>query len=158
MNAVVEDHQTKGGERLLLLCMARYAADDGNRVFPSVETLATDTQQTRAAVQRQLRSLEKRGFIEAIGRSRHSTVNYRIVVGKLSTGASVVRHQRIVDRPKSILQPKESIQRMPDSSSNTSLNRQNPEEKPRVKTEIGSDRSKQILALLKAKPVYKGMP
>src|SRR6267154_6144397 len=43
MNAVVESAPVHGGEYLLLLCMARYAADDGSRVFPSVATLAQDS-------------------------------------------------------------------------------------------------------------------
>lgn len=126
MNAVVADRQTKGGERLLLLCMARYAADDGSRVFPSVATLADDTQQTRAAVQRQLRSLQKKGLISSIGLSWHGPVNYKIAVDKLHGGAYVVRPSKTLDAQRGVLQSKKGIRRMPDSSTESPKTRQEP--------------------------------
>jgi len=152
MNAVVETAPVRGGEYLLLLCMARYAADDGSKVFPSVATLAKDSRQHERAVQKQLRSLEAKGLIKQVGVSRHNTVNYRIVInmGAPKPPVAVVG----VNRDGPIF--KVGGPRTPESSSNTSLNRQ-VEENPHVKTAEGSAMSKQVLAMLKGKPLFKGM-
>jgi hypothetical protein len=125
MNAVVTDHQTKGGERLLLLCLARYAADDGSRVFPSVATLCDDTQQARRAVQYQLRSLEAKGFLRRVGISQYGTANYVIAVGKLKTGAHDVRPVPAhLDSQRGANEAQTSAPRSHESLSNSSKNHQ----------------------------------
>lgn len=148
MNAVIADRQTKGGERLLLLCMARYAGDDGSRVFPSVATLAEDTQQTRAAVQRQLRSLAKKRLIVAIGPSWHGPMNYKIAVDKFNDGAYVVRPSKIVDAKGGDRESVKGIRRMPDSSTDSSKTRQEPVETTQVKP-ASSYAVEAVLKLLK---------
>ena len=156
INAVIENAPVHGGEYLLLLCMARYAADDGTRVFPSVGTLALDTRQSERAIHMQLRSLESKGLIVRVGVSRHSTINYRIAVEMLCTGG-----ERASPSPVNVIPPTPERrsntpeQRSPDSSSNTSLNRQQPLEQ-NLKTVKGSEALKSIAAFLpKFKSAHK---
>lgn len=157
INAVVENAPVHGGEYLLLICMARYAADDGTRVFPSVATLAKDTRQSERAVHLQLRSLEFKGLIVRVGVSRHSTINYRVNLEKLSTGD---------ERPSPPLNDVPPIpeshartpeRRSPDSLSNSSLNRQKPEiekQEKFVKTEAGTNALRSIQDILKGKTAF----
>ena len=157
LNAVVENAPTKGGEYLLLLCMARYAADDGTRVFPSVSTLAHDSRQSERAVHIQLRSLESKGLIVRVGVSRHSTVNYRIASEKLYTGGEARSSPSLNDvRTTPERGSRTPERRSPDSLSNTSINRQTHEDTPHVKTEAGFKALADILQGLKtAKPAYR---
>lgn len=148
INAVVESAPVHGGEYLLLICMARYASDEGTRVFPAVSTLAKDTRQHERTVQAQLRSLEAKGLIRAVGRSRHQTVNYCIAVDKLSTGVAVDHPPMAVDTKRGVPERVGGGRTPPDSSSNTSLNRQNPETKINIKTEAGDQALTAISAFL----------
>jgi hypothetical protein len=148
MNAVVLDHQTKGGERLLLFCLARYAADDGSRVFPSVATLSDETQQTRRAVQYQLRSLEAKGLLKRLGDSDYGTTDYCIAVDKL-TGAHDVRPQKRKASAKGAQMPTErGALRSPESSSIRQENRQELLATPHVKSPKGVEAMKTIEAFL----------
>jgi len=137
LNAIVESAPVHGGEYLLLICMARYAADDGGRVFPSISSLARDTRQSERAVHLQLRSLESKRLISRVGVSKHSTISYQIELGMLSTGGDERPSPPVnVVPPTPERHPRTPERRSPDSSSNTSLNRQ-VEETPHVKTEVG---------------------
>lgn len=127
MLAVIADHQTKGGERLLLLCLARYAGDDGGRVFPSVETLCADTQQVRRAVQYQLRKLETKGLIERVGATYTGTANYRILLHRLRPAPA--QKQAKMGASESAA----SAPRAPDMSIESSKIRQEPVETAQVK-------------------------
>ena len=162
INAVVESAPVHGGEYLLLICMARYAADDGTRVFPAVGTLARDTRQDQRSVHRQLRSLEEKGLIVRVGVSRHSTVNYRVAIEKLSTGGDDLKPSPVtVSTPTPDNHARTPDRRPPDSLSNTSLNRKKPElekQEQIVKTEAGEQALQAIRDLLKSKPLFKGMP
>lgn len=129
MNAVVESAPVHGGEYLLLLCMARYAADDGTRVFPSVATLAQDSRQNERTVQKQLRALESKGLIRRCGMSAHGTNNYTVVYTPRPTATPQVPKETsrgALERTTPVLRPSES-------SSNTSKNRQPPVDTPQVK-------------------------
>lgn len=141
INAVVEKAPVHGGEYLLLICMARYAADDGTRVFPSVGTLARDTRQEERSVHRQLRSLEEKGLIVRVGVSRHSTVNYRIAIEKLSTGDDLQTPSPVaLESVAPDIQAFTPVRRTPDSSSNTSSNSSKTvEENQRQRTVKGSE-------------------
>lgn len=159
INAVVEKAPVHGGEYLLLICMARYAADDGTRVFPSVGTLARDTRQEERSVHRQLRSLEGKGLIVRVGVSRHSTVNYRIAIEKLSTGDDLQTSSPVpLEAPAPVLKSNTPVRRTPDSSSNTSSNSSKAvEEIPRQRTVKGSEALASLSSYLpKFKSVYKG--
>lgn len=150
MLAVIADHQTKGGERLLLLCLARYAGEDGGRVFPSVETLCADTQQVRRAVQYQLRRLEAKGLIERVGATYAGTANYRIVLHRLCP--PLAQKQAKVGAFESGT----GALRAPDMSRDSSKNNQKPLEEPHVKSPQGEAAMKTIEAFLpKFKSAYR---
>lgn len=158
INAVVESAPVHGGEYLLLICMARYAAEDGTKVFPSVGRLAHDTRQEERSIHRQLRSLEDKGLIVRVGISRHSTVNYRVAIEKLSTGDDLR-----TSSPMSLTalipdnQAKTPDRRSPDSSSNTSRNSSKVvEEIPRQRTVKGTEALASISSYLpKFKSAFK---
>ena len=125
MNAVVQSAPVHGGEYLLLLCMARYAADDGTRVFPSVGTLAKDSRQNERTVQKQLRSLEAKGLIQRVGNSKHGTNDYTIVIHiPLAVDHPPKERGAALDADRGALECKTPALRPPESSSNTSKNHQ----------------------------------
>lgn len=152
MNAVVESAPVHGGEYLLLLCMARYAADDGSRVFPSVATLARDSRQHERTVQKQLRSLEAKGLIQRVGYSQHSTNDYKIVIHiPLPVDHPPKEREAALDANRGALERKTPAPRPPDSSSNTSKNRQKLLATPHVKPV--SYAVEMVLKALKNRPV-----
>lgn len=63
MSMVFKRYPSGGGERLLALALADHASDDGTRVFPSVSLLAQKSVQSERTVQRQLRKMEKIGWL-----------------------------------------------------------------------------------------------
>lgn len=150
MNAVVESAPVHGGEYLLLLCMARYAADDGTRVFPSVANLAKDSRQNERTVQKQLRTLEAKGLIQRVGLSAHGTNNYRVVI---HTPWPTATPQAREDTDRNALGSKTPGLGAPDSSSNTSKNRQERSETPKSN---GDEALRAIAAFLpKFKPANR---
>lgn len=150
MLAVIADHQTKGGERLLLLCLARYAGDDGGRVFPSVETLCADSQQVRRAVQYQLRRLEAKGLIERVGATYAGTANYRIVLHRLRPHPA----QKLAKVGAS--ESAGSAPRAPDMSIESTSKSQKPLDQPHVKSHKGAEAMRAIEAFLpKFKSAYR---
>jgi hypothetical protein len=77
---VWERYPGGGSEMLLALALADYAHDDGNNIFPSVETLAKKTRQSERTVQKQLGIMRESGWLEVVARpkgGRYPTV-YRI--------------------------------------------------------------------------------
>lgn len=64
---VFERYPQGGGEMLLALALADHAHDDGTSIFPSVARLAAKTRQSPRAVQYQLRSMEKSGWLILVG-------------------------------------------------------------------------------------------
>jgi hypothetical protein len=85
INAVFSHPPTKGGELFLLVNLARYAAEDGSRVYPSVARLAKETAQHPRAIARQLASLKAKGLIEVVKRSLGRVTEYRVCIEKLCT-------------------------------------------------------------------------
>lgn len=88
MGAVFE-LEISASEKLVLLAMADHARDDGTGCYPSIETLARKTSQSRRGVQKIMRKLEdKRGLIVpskmSLGRR---TTEYRIVLGNREQGS-----------------------------------------------------------------------
>lgn len=77
---VLKHSEAQRGSRLVLLVLASYAGEDGFYAWPSVATLAHETQMTRRSVQAGLRSLEQMGFIERQGESKSGTTIWRIVM------------------------------------------------------------------------------
>lgn len=152
INAVVASAPVHGGEYLLLLCMARYAADDGTRVFPSVGTLARDSRQEERSVFRQLRSLASKGLIVRVGVSSHSTVNYRIAIEKLAPPPDLRSPAPLTqERNTPDLRAKTPDRKSPDSSSIRQENRQELLATPHVKPV--SYAVEMVLKALKNRPV-----
>ena len=54
-------------EKLVLIILASHAHPDGTNAFPSIATMATETSLNRTSVQRNIRNLEAKGLIVAIG-------------------------------------------------------------------------------------------
>lgn len=77
---VLKHSESQRGSRLALIVLANYAGEDGAYAWPSVATLARETQMTRRSVQAALRSLEQMGHIERQGESKSGTTIWRIVM------------------------------------------------------------------------------
>ncbi|WP_111994448.1 helix-turn-helix domain-containing protein [Burkholderia pseudomallei] len=78
---VFKRYPVGGGEFTLALALADYANADGTQIFPSVQTMARKSRQSRRTVQYQIRRMEKSGWLIACGRShggRGKTQEYRI--------------------------------------------------------------------------------
>lgn len=86
---VFDSYPAGGGEMLLALCLADFADDDGRRIFPSVETLARKTRQSRRSVQTQLRRMETIGFVSAVGKTAKGTIEYCINLDFFDGGAKI---------------------------------------------------------------------
>lgn len=81
MSLVFAHYPGAGGELVLALSLADHAHDDGGGIFPSISDLATKTRQSDRTVQRQLRGMEDRGWLECVQRSnggRNRVSRYRI--------------------------------------------------------------------------------
>jgi hypothetical protein len=88
MMAAVFGLEISASEKLVLLAMADHARDDGTGCYPSVETLARKTSQTRRGVQKIMRKLENSRLIEPSNVSRgRNTTEYRITLGNREQGS-----------------------------------------------------------------------
>lgn len=67
MSLVWERYPAGGSELLLMLALADFASDDGDRIYPSVATLSKKVRQSERNVQRLLRKLVKSGLLEIVG-------------------------------------------------------------------------------------------
>ena len=70
MTAVFERYPEGGGEMLLALALADHADDDGTHIFPSVDTMAKKTRQSRRAVQYHLEKMQKCGWLILVRAAR----------------------------------------------------------------------------------------
>ncbi|RDU99207.1 helix-turn-helix domain-containing protein [Trinickia dinghuensis] len=70
MTAVFERYPEGGGEMLLALALADHADDDGTHIFPSVQTMAKKTRQSKRAVQYQLEKMQKSGWLILVRAAR----------------------------------------------------------------------------------------
>lgn len=101
---VFDRYPEGGGEMLLALKLADNAHDDGTHIFPSVDTMAEKTRQSRRAVQYQLKRMRDSGWLllvraarggrESAGKPAEYRINPEWIKGadfaslkKLSTGA-----------------------------------------------------------------------
>jgi len=66
MTMVFDRYPAGGNERLLALALADHARDDGTRIWPSVAELARKTVLSRSTVQRLIRSMLERGWLEQV--------------------------------------------------------------------------------------------
>ena len=76
-----------GGELLTALALADRANHDGSDIYPSVDTLAKQTRQSRSTVKRHLKAMVASGWLVKVrpgGGRPGETTRYRIPVGALS--------------------------------------------------------------------------
>lgn len=88
MSILWERYPAGGSELLLMLALADWADDDGNRIYPSVATLAKKVRQSERNVQRLLRKLVKSRLLEVVGSERGGsgrTTHYRIPVERVTS-------------------------------------------------------------------------
>jgi DNA-binding PadR family transcriptional regulator len=81
MTLVFKHYPGQGGELVLALSVADHAHDDGRGIFPSIPALAVKTRQSERTVQRQLRDMEQKGWLQCEQRSaggRNRSSRYRI--------------------------------------------------------------------------------
>lgn len=84
----VFDLDVPGPEKLVLLAMADHARDDGTGCYPSMDTLARKTSQSRRGVQKIMRRLEQKGLIKPSKLSRgRVTTEYEITITNREPGS-----------------------------------------------------------------------
>lgn len=98
MNLVWDHYPEGGNEMLLLLALADHANDAGDRIYPSVETMAAKTRLSERTVQYLLRRIEERGWLEMVerGGGRGHAARYRIPVERFSNGANLAPFEKRV--------------------------------------------------------------
>lgn len=90
MTMVFDRYPEGGNERLLALAMSDHARDDGTRIWPSVDELARKTLQSKSTVQRQIKRMVQRGWLELVRRASGrpgDTNEYRINATWIAGGA-----------------------------------------------------------------------
>jgi len=85
--ALVWDHYPEGGgEMLVALKVADHADHAGDRIWPGIASLAAQTRQSERSVQRHLRTMTERGWLELVrpgGTGPGSTAHYRIPIDRI---------------------------------------------------------------------------
>ncbi|CAK0747896.1 hypothetical protein CCP3SC15_1500013 [Gammaproteobacteria bacterium] len=90
MTEIWEHSKQEGSALLLLLAIADHAHDDGTGAWPSTETLAEKTRQTRRNVQLLLRKLEQSGeLMTARGEGPHGCNAYIINLSNFAGGEKI---------------------------------------------------------------------
>jgi Helix-turn-helix domain len=91
MNLVWDRYPEGGSELLLILALADHADDAGDRVYPSVQTMARKTRMSERAVQYLLRRIQERGLLVLVepGGGRNRTARYRINIDRIENGANI---------------------------------------------------------------------
>ena len=69
MSMCWERYPNGGGELLLALALADHADDTGGSIYPSVDTLAKKTRQSKRTIQYQLRAMEDSGWLVCLDRA-----------------------------------------------------------------------------------------
>ena len=69
MTMVFDRYQIGEGEKLVALCLADFASDDGRNIFPSVSTIAKKTCMTERNVQLILKKMQSRGWLICVYKS-----------------------------------------------------------------------------------------
>lgn len=91
MSGLVFEHYPEGGgEMLTALCLADHADHDGTSIYPSVDTVAKLTRQSRRTVQYHLSKMLESGWLLLVGNAkggRQKAREYRINPLWIETGA-----------------------------------------------------------------------
>jgi DNA-binding transcriptional MocR family regulator len=89
--------QLRATAKAVLKELAWFADDKGERIWPSVRTLAERTGMGRRTVQKILRELEREGAIQALGSrlgGRHRTTRYRMVLAWFEAACKETKGER----------------------------------------------------------------
>lgn len=80
MSKVMKYYQGAGGEYTLALCLADFANEMGDSIYPSVSTLAYNSRQSERTVQRQLKAMVSTKWLEIVqgGGGAGIATRYRI--------------------------------------------------------------------------------
>ena len=91
MNFIWDHYPEGGSELLLILALADHADDVGDRIYPSVQTMARKTRMSERTVQYLLRRIQERGWLVLVeaGGGRKRTARYRINMGRTGNGANI---------------------------------------------------------------------
>lgn len=90
MTAVWDRYPVGGNEMALALVLADHASDEGGRIWPGLALMAHKTRTSRATVQRMLRNMQARGWLELVraASGREGDTNeYRIAAAWIAGGA-----------------------------------------------------------------------
>lgn len=90
MNAVWAYADCKGSELLILLALADFADDNGENIYPSMQTLAHKSRMSDKQARRVVQNLVKLGLIEIVEaggwqRGRNRSNSYRILLENIGT-------------------------------------------------------------------------
>lgn len=114
--------------------MAWFADDEGQNIWPSVQTLAERTGLSRRSVQKLLRNLEEVGAIRGLGSrlgGRRKTTHYRIELGWVDRNSESANRFRPFSRGRNTRKNENSEQVNPKSANNEPQNsaRRSPDQK-----------------------------
>lgn len=76
------------GHRLVLICLADKAGEDGAGAWPSAATIGRETRQTDRNVRYALKALEQAGHIAREGTRARGTIEWRVVMAPSQPPAS----------------------------------------------------------------------
>lgn len=89
----------KHGHLLVLITLAECAHDDGCGAYPSVETIAERSRQSRRNVQYALRELEANGHIREIGKTRRGTRVWQVKMFNPADPRAAEQAEKRSERP-----------------------------------------------------------
>lgn len=108
LSVVSQVYPRGGGERMLAFVLADFARPTGDRIYPSVATLATRTMQSARTVQRGLCAMVESGWLQVVQHAsggRGNTTEYRICPKWLDDAAmevALARQGRREPRPVAV--------------------------------------------------------
>lgn len=96
MNFIWHAYPQGGSELLLMLALADHADDTGDRIYPSVQTMARKTRMSERTVQYLLRRMQERGWLLLVepGGGRNRTARYRIVIEAIGNSADFAPNRK----------------------------------------------------------------
>lgn len=98
MGLVWDYYPEGGGELITALKIADHADHYGGKIWPSIESLADLTRQSERSVQRHLKAMQERGWLEVMregGRGPGATTTYRIPIERIPDGVEARKSDKL---------------------------------------------------------------